>query len=84
MKAPSGVLVDLELSATSSLMADRYKPGSRGAIKRIHSINSIFHLLKKTLGSGGSFSGFAFFLPPKEDFFSLEGVARQYCRGDPL
>ena len=47
MKAPLGVLFDLELSATSSLMADRYKPGSRGAIKRIHSINSIFHLLLK-------------------------------------
>jgi hypothetical protein len=30
------------------------------------------------------FSGFAFFLPPKEDFFSLKGVARQMavrCKG---
>jgi hypothetical protein len=31
-----------------------------------------FIFLKKTLGSGGSFSGFAFFLPPKEDFFSFD------------
>jgi len=42
------VLGGLELADGSLLMADRYKTGSRGAIRRIHSISSIFHLLKKT------------------------------------
>ena len=39
------VLGGLELADGSLLMADRYKTGSRGAIRRIHSISSIFHLL---------------------------------------
>ena len=40
------VLIGLELADGSLLMADRCKTGSRGAIKRLHSITSIFHLFK--------------------------------------
>ena len=45
MKAPSGVLNSFDSSAESSLYADESKADSRSAIKRCHSIFSIFHLL---------------------------------------
>ena len=41
-------------------------------------------LIKRTTGTERLFSGAAFFLPPKENFFSLKGVARQMavrCKG---
>ena len=42
-----GVLNSLESASGSSLTDDGYKICSRGAIRRIHSISSIFHLFKK-------------------------------------
>ena len=47
MNAPSGVLNSLEAASGSSLTDDGYKICSRDAIKRLHSIHSIFHLLIK-------------------------------------
>jgi len=47
MNAPHGVLNSLEAASGSLLTDDGYKLCSRGAIKRLHSITSIFHLLRK-------------------------------------
>ena len=47
MNAPHGVLNSLEAASGSSLTDDGYKICSRGAIKRLHSITSIFRLLRK-------------------------------------
>ena len=49
MKAPLGVLNGLDSSAESSLSADESKADSRSAIKRCHSIFSIFHLFVMTI-----------------------------------
>jgi hypothetical protein len=46
---PHWVLGGLEQADRSSLMADSSKTDSRVAIKRLHSIPSIFHLFKKTI-----------------------------------
>jgi len=43
--SPEGVLNSLEAASGSSLTDDGYKICSRGAIGRLHSIRSIFHLL---------------------------------------
>ena len=45
--SPERVLDSLEAASGSSLTDDGYKICSRGAIKRLHSIHSIFRLLKK-------------------------------------
>ena len=44
---PEGVLGGLEQAGRSLLMTDSSETYSRGAIKRLHSIPSIFHLFKK-------------------------------------
>ena len=45
MNAPLGVLNSLDAPFGCSLTDSAYKICSRGAIKRLHSIHSIFHLL---------------------------------------
>ncbi len=48
-ECPEGVLLGLELADKSSLIADSYKTNSRGAIRRIRSIYSIFLYSSKTV-----------------------------------
>ena len=47
MKAPSGVLNGFDSSAENSLSADESKADSRSAIKRFHSIFSIFFIFSQ-------------------------------------